>query len=66
VAAEVVEVLHVGPVATNNGKQPGIRVWDLHLIGQGLRERGLTDGWPDFPPAPRASESLKLEIDQGK
>jgi hypothetical protein len=54
-------------IATNNGKQDGgVRVWDLHRIGQLLRDRGLAEGWPDFPPAPKATESLRLDIDHGE
>src|SRR5207244_3419670 len=38
-------------IAPKNGADPCIHVWDLRLIGQRLRERGLGQAWPTFAPA---------------
>src|SRR5262249_35356693 len=43
----------------------GIDVWDLRLIGERLRQRGLQQGWPDFAPAAPPGKPLKVPIEPG-
>ncbi|MFO0843753.1 MAG: hypothetical protein U0797_15390 [Gemmataceae bacterium] len=49
-------------IDVKQGSNASIHVWDLRLIGQRLRERGLGPHWPTFPPA-KEIEPIQLKLD---
>jgi eukaryotic-like serine/threonine-protein kinase len=51
-------------IATKHDKGACIRIWDLRLIGQQLRDRGLGKDWPTFRPAAPAAP-MAFQFDAG-
>jgi tetratricopeptide (TPR) repeat protein len=42
----------------------GVDVWDLRLIGERLRQRGLQQGWPRIAPSGPPGKPLRVTIDR--
>jgi hypothetical protein len=47
----------------SNGRESGIRVWDLRAIRRGLKELDLDWDTPDYPPEPPVVHApLRIEV----
>ncbi|HVS35519.1 MAG TPA: hypothetical protein VMS17_08055, partial [Gemmataceae bacterium] len=52
-------------LATNNGYDKAVHLWDLRRIRERLAAMGLAGDWPAYPPAPPSPPPLHLRMEDG-